>query len=127
FLRPAGDVSRETVMLGTDSGAMYVRVDDRVHPVLNLASARLLVGAPDGPARVRDSDLADAPRGPLVGIPGAPSVFPEPVGDAEATATTWTVCDESAATGSELHPLARTTVLAHPPDAAADGTTPGGG
>ena len=48
-LRPAGDPGDAPILLVRDSGAMYVRIDDRVHPVFNLASARLITGSPAEP------------------------------------------------------------------------------
>ncbi len=86
LLSPAPDVARASVMVGRDSGQMYVRAGEVVHPVLNLASARLVLGEPAEPVTVRDTDLAGTRRGGLLGIPGAPSVLP-PQRD-EATAAT---------------------------------------
>ena len=61
-----------------------------VHPVLNLASARLITGRSDSPRSVADKKLTSYPRGPLLGIPGAPSALPGPA----AGARVWTVCDQ---------------------------------
>ena len=94
LLRPAPDVDRATIMVGRESGAMYVRHGDLVHPVLNLASARLVLGSPDSPVVVRDSDIAGTPRGPLIGIPGAPSSLPPVLDEVAAASMHWTVCDE---------------------------------
>lgn len=96
LLDPAPDIERTMVMVGRDSGQMYVRAGDVVHPVHNLASARLVLGRAAEPETVRDSDVAGTRRGGLVGIPGAPSVLPEQR-DAEAVgAISLTVCDEVA-------------------------------
>ena len=54
------------------SGALYVRVGDTWHPVLNLASARLVAGTDINPQPVRESEFTHVKRGPLLGIPGAP-------------------------------------------------------
>lgn len=77
------------------SGALYVRVGDTVHPVTDLASARLIVGVSDDPRQVAATDLATATRGPLLGIPGAPGT----IGPAlSAQDSTWTVCDDAVTT-----------------------------
>ncbi|MEX3768463.1 type VII secretion protein EccB, partial [Mycolicibacterium fortuitum] len=80
------------VLMARDSGGLYVRIDDTVHPVPNLASARLIVGAPANPVTVNDAALAKVRRGPLVGIPGAPSQLGRPLGLDEAD---WTICDKA--------------------------------
>lgn len=89
FLRPAGSVGEAAIIADQTSGALYVRVGDTLYPALNLASARLIAGAPDNPVRVRRSEIDSRPRGAMVGIPGAPS-------DLTATAplrSSWLVCD----------------------------------
>lgn len=96
LLDPAPDVNKTMIMVGRDSGQMYVRVDDSVHPVHNLASARLVLGDAAEPDTVRDSDIAGTARGGLLGIPGAPSALPGHRDDAGATAVSWTVCDDIA-------------------------------
>lgn len=78
------------ILMARDSGALYVRIDDSVHPVLNLASARLVVGRPANPVVVSDAAIGRLPRGPLVGIPGAPAAMGRPLGLDE---TEWTICD----------------------------------
>lgn len=90
FLRPAGTAADKPILEDQSSGALYVRVGDKLYPALNLASARLIAGQPDSPDRVRRSEIDARPRGPLVGIPGAPSQM-------SATSpprSSWLVCDE---------------------------------
>lgn len=96
LLDPAPDVDATTVMVGRDSGQMYVRAGETVHPVSNLASARLVLGEPAEPRTVRDADIARTPRGGLLGIPGAPSALPAHRDAEAAAAVSWTVCDEVA-------------------------------
>lgn len=88
LLRPQGAVGDASIVLAKDSGALYVRVGDRLHPVLNLASARLIVGEAESPTDVKDDKLGEYPRGPVLGIPGAPSAL-----DTGGSADDWTVCD----------------------------------
>jgi type VII secretion protein EccB len=95
FLRPPGALGSAPIVMVRDSGALYVRVGDTVHPVLNLASARLIVGAAANPEAVSAAAIMNAKRGPLVGIPGAPAAIAAPLGDDESG---WAVCDDAAST-----------------------------
>lgn len=66
------------VIMEQDGGGPFVLdKDGALHPVENLASARLLAnGAKE--VTVSASDLHDAPRGAALGIPGAPDALPGP-------------------------------------------------
>src|SRR5262249_19596914 len=75
--------------------ALYVRIGDTVHPVLNLASARLIAGAPANPEAVSMSAISNSKGGPLVGIPGAPATIAPPLGEHESG---WAVCDDATST-----------------------------
>lgn len=92
-LRPQGGAADAAIVREQQSGALYVRIGDTFHPVPNLASARLIVGAPTEPRTVGARALTDARRGPQVGIPGAPSA----IGPA-LTEAGWTVCDSATST-----------------------------
>jgi type VII secretion protein EccB len=89
FINPSGQLNDTPIIADRDSGALYVRVGDKLYPALNLASARLIAGRPDNPHKVRSSQIAEQPHGPLVGIPGAPSEF-APTNPASSS---WLVCD----------------------------------
>jgi len=106
LIRPAGDVGTDSILAERDTAALYVRLGDQVHPVLNLASARLITGRPDNPAMVKSSELDELPRGNMLGIPGAPGRM--------AVNTTrdayWTVCDAAAGAVTGV------TVIAGAPD-----------
>ncbi|ORA21996.1 type VII secretion protein EccB [Mycobacterium aquaticum] len=90
MLRPGGDLDETPIVMVHDTGALYVRIADTMHPVLNLASARLLAATPANPRPVSARALAGAKRGPLVGIPGAPTQIDPPLGIDESG---WTLCD----------------------------------
>ncbi|CAM4525376.1 type VII secretion protein EccB [Nocardia ninae] len=105
FLRPQGQVGEAKIVLGSGTGALYAVVDGTLHPALNLASARLITGSGESPTSVKDAKLSSLPRGPLLGIPGAPSALPGP---ADRGRSEWTLC-EDATTGL------RSTVLAGAP------------
>jgi len=74
----------------TKSGGMYVMFDHSLHPVTNLASARLIVNSADTPKVVKDDTLAGQPRGQLMGIPSAPNNLAQRTDDTAQ----WTACDK---------------------------------
>lgn len=107
LIRPNGAVGTNTVLADRDTSALYVRVDDQLHPVLNLTSARLIDGQAVQPARVGSAALDKLQRGPMVGIPGAPErMVQNNSGDAD-----WTVCDSAGPVTPGV------TVIAGPPAA----------
>jgi type VII secretion protein EccB len=97
LLRPQAELDHTRIVMGKESGALYVRVGDTWHPVLNLASARLIAATAANPQPVRESELGRTKRGPLLGIPGAPQLLGPPL---SADESAWTICDtdSSAAT-----------------------------
>ena len=88
--RPGAAPEDAPILMARGSGALYVRVADTVHPVLNLASARLVAGRPADPVVVDDATVGRLQRGPTVGIAGAPAQIGAPLGLDEAS---WTLCD----------------------------------
>ncbi|MGW5450604.1 type VII secretion protein EccB [Nocardia sp. NPDC003979] len=97
FLRPQGAIGDANIVMGKDSGALYVVVRDNntknitaLHPVLNLASARLITGSNESPTSVNDRKLDSAPRGPILGLPGAPGALPA---SKQSERSDWTLCD----------------------------------
>jgi type VII secretion protein EccB len=113
FISPAGQVGESPIVADRDSGALYVRVGDKLYPALNLASARLITGRPDNPHLVKGSQIANLPRGPMVGIPGAPSNF----APKNPPSSSWLVCDTVAtSTGSGSPSGVTVTVIDGTPD-----------
>ncbi len=90
LLRPQVALDTALIVMGRDSGALFVRVGDTWHPVLNLASARLIAATDANPLPVPESELGRTKRGPLLGISGAPQLLDRPLTGAEAA---WTICD----------------------------------
>nr|WP_228537059.1 type VII secretion protein EccB [Nocardia sp. XZ_19_231] len=95
FLKPQGAIGDSLIVTGKQSGAMYVVVQGKdgtktLHPVLNLASARLIAGAAEAPNAVKDDKLGALPRGPMLGIPGAPLALP---GSDQGAGSDWTLCE----------------------------------
>lgn len=93
--RPQPQLGSADLVTVPDSGAVYVRVDDVVHPVLNLTSAQLITGTADKPQQVTEAAIAGSARGALLGIPGAPAILGSPLAAAESR---WTVCDHEMTT-----------------------------
>lgn len=115
LIRPAGSAGTNPVLADRSTAALYVRVGDDLHPVLNLTSARLIVGRPVNPVTVKSTELDRFPRGNLIGIPGAP----ERMAQNAAHDADWTVCDAVGGTGQAGGRAARSTgvtVIAGPPD-----------
>lgn len=100
FLQPRGEVGNAAIVVVRESGALYVRIGDTMHPTLNLASARLITGVAAEPELVSAAALNRTKRGPVVGIPGAPDTVATPL---DVDESIWTVCDDL---------TQRTTVLA---------------
>ncbi|CRZ16022.1 type VII secretion protein EccB, Actinobacterial [Mycolicibacterium neworleansense] len=110
-VRPGSAPGDAPILMARDTGALYVRIADAVHPVPNLASARLIVGAPADPVVVDDAAIAKVRRGPQVGIPGAPAQIGTPLSLDESG---WATCDVAepaetvlvaGGTGPETSPL----------------------
>ncbi|WP_433304612.1 type VII secretion protein EccB [Actinoplanes sp. CA-030573] len=83
------------IIIANETGTRFVRAaDERIHPVLNFASARLIVGA-DNPKSVHVSarSLGEAARGLPVGISGAPDALPAA---GKLSGGAWTVCSRAA-------------------------------
>ncbi|MBB5918753.1 type VII secretion protein EccB [Nocardia transvalensis] len=89
FFKPAKHVGSAKIVADKDSGALFVHLGDRLFPALNLTSARLIVGSAENPVPVSGDELKSYPRGPLVGIPGAPGS----IVDRGGQDSSWAVCD----------------------------------
>jgi type VII secretion protein EccB len=106
LIRPNGSAANNPVLADRSTAALYVKVGDELHPVLNLASARLIVGRPVNPTTVKSSELDKFPRGNLIGIPGAP----ERMVQNTTKNADWTTCESVAG------PATGVTVIAGAPD-----------
>jgi type VII secretion protein EccB len=78
------------VIVEKESGARYVYRDDKLHLVLNYASARLIIGAADPKTvLVSRKSIEGVPRGTPLGIADAPDSLPDA---GRLTSAPWTVC-----------------------------------
>ncbi|MBA9003172.1 type VII secretion protein EccB [Thermomonospora cellulosilytica] len=94
ILRPGGATNlRQAGMLiiEKETGARYVWCEDgKLCPVANYVSARLMAGADSKSRRtVSRNSLDDFPRGPLIGISGAPNTLPDAK---QLVRTPWSAC-----------------------------------
>jgi type VII secretion protein EccB len=118
---PQPDWTRQAVVVGAGSGAMYAVAHgpDRLVPVANLPAARLVLAALRAggstdvdpasatPVPVPDALLDGAPRTPAAAVPGALAVRP----DGPPVPPSWAVCDSVTADGA----LVDTTVIGGAP------------
>lgn len=81
-----------------ETGARYVFLDGVLHPVLNYASAKLLLGEQLHVVTVSVRSLESARRGPQIGIAIAPDSLPDA---AHIVGTDWSVCAVGNAADSE--------------------------
>jgi type VII secretion protein EccB len=82
-----------TLIVDKQTGTRYVLAGGRLHPVLNYASARLLLGRTMTVALVPAATLASLPHGGPVGIPGAPDALPAGTGSGSGSGSArWLVC-----------------------------------
>ncbi|WP_190820763.1 type VII secretion protein EccB [Saccharopolyspora pogona] len=92
-----------SIVIAQETGNVFVVTSDqqaqkRLIPMLNMASAKLLVmaqgggqgGGPVEPTRVKQAALADFPRGALTGMVNAPTFLPDAKNPAEPS---WAICD----------------------------------
>ena len=92
LIRPRPTIGDAVLVRDKDSGAVYVVRDGRLYPAVNLASALLAAGSA-GRTPVKTVDAATLqryPRGPLIGIPGAPDSV---VSRADVLPARWAACD----------------------------------
>lgn len=88
IIGPRGAPGDTPIVVARESGAMFVRVGEVLHPVPNLASARLVARTGAAPVMVTERSIAVVGRGPALGIPGAPDSIGPAVEE-----TAWSVCD----------------------------------
>jgi len=91
-LRPGGSTAWQepgAFIVDDDSGTRYVYLDGVLHPVLNYASARLLLGDDLHVVTVSSSSLDSAVRGAMLGIPMAPDALPDAT---QIVGPAWSVC-----------------------------------
>lgn len=137
-VHPDPTIGNAAVVIDKDTGGAYVNRNGTLYPAMNLASALLAAGTgltrggstgtagaaaagASAPSRtsVGSDVIGKQPRGPLLGIPGAPNVMPQHLDPPR-----WTVCDTttlSAGQPPNTPPVVRTTAIVGQPRPSAGG------
>ncbi len=95
-MKPAGLVGQSVIVGNRDTGALYADIGGRLHPALNLTSARLATGSASSPTWVKSREIDKHPTGPMIGIPGVP----DDLAIAANPVSAWAVCDTAPVRGS---------------------------
>ncbi|WP_030544431.1 type VII secretion protein EccB [Streptomyces albus] len=97
----------QKVIVGSESTTRYVVLETdgetQLHPVLNLASARLLLDAGQFDVIKIDEDVLDSgriPHGPTIGIPYAPDRLPSR--EEAGRVKRWAVCQQPGGSGESV-------------------------
>ena len=91
-LRPGSSTAWQkpgAFIVASETGARYVYLDGVLHPVVNYASAKLLLGGGLHVVTVSVRSLESAPHGAAIGIGMAPDSLPDA---AHVVGTDWSVC-----------------------------------
>lgn len=113
IFKPSPRLGNSVIISSKSSGGLFVKLNDQLHPVLNLASARLIAGKPDKPSAVKDKDLRSMPVGPTLGIIGAPVAINKAD---DLSRSDWSVCDTATSPdGDGGTSRTETVVLSSPP------------
>lgn len=86
----------ESIVVEKGSETPYLYRDGRLHPMVNFVSAQLALGGDADVARVSARSLEGVPRGPTLGIPGAPEGLPD---GGNLLTGQWAFCSEQRADG----------------------------
>lgn len=99
LLFPGGrNPAENTLVIERETGAKFVYVQGRLHPVLNFTSARLILGNANPPVEMMSArSLLNVPRGRTVGIPNAPDTLPP---RSDLVGLPWSVCTAQRSAGS---------------------------
>lgn len=100
IMKPAGLVGDSNIIGDRRTGAVYARIDGRLHPALNLTSARLATGNSGTPTWVNAKEIGRYPTAPMIGIPGAPEDLVVSTGT-----SVWTVCDTAPSRTTAAAPM----------------------
>ncbi|WP_051939923.1 type VII secretion protein EccB [Phaeacidiphilus oryzae] len=89
---PKGWQTANAIIVGKQSTTRYVMLDKKLFPVLNVASARLVLGKNPSVMTVPDAALNSVPHGPTIGIPYAPDTLPSAT--VAGSNQSWVVCNQ---------------------------------
>jgi type VII secretion protein EccB len=99
-----GSLADDTLVIERETGARYVYKEGTLYPVANFASARLVLGEPAPHQQtVSQATLRGRPRGPQLGIAGAPDALPAA---GALVGLPWSVCGAPTVNGGSATQLA---------------------
>jgi type VII secretion protein EccB len=99
-----GQLETDTLVIERETGARYVYMGGRLHPLLNFTSGRLILGqAEPRQATMSRNSLLSVPRGRTLGIEGVPDALPAP---SALLGLPWSVCSTAASGGRPTTHLA---------------------
>lgn len=79
LIRPRGaDTLDSDLVVVAETQALHIRINGRLHPIANLASARLILGRTEQPQKVTAAAVHQWPQGYPIGIAHAPSIPLQP-------------------------------------------------
>ncbi|MGW6533481.1 type VII secretion protein EccB [Streptomyces venezuelae] len=109
--KPGWDEPMKHVIIASDSTTRYVVLETRgkpqLHPILNMASAKLLLDSGQGEVINVDESVLDKgkiPHGATIGIPYAPDRLPS--AQEAGSAKRWAVCERPVEGGSSIQKAA---------------------
>lgn len=113
YFKPQGKFSGDRLFAERATNRLFIILSGRLHPVYNLTSARLVLGAPVYPSTVNSVELErisiNMSKGRPIGISGAPYATPV----SSDTSSVWTLCD-TIAHADTAAPAIQTAVIAKP-------------
>ncbi|BCJ35641.1 ESX-1 secretion system protein eccB1 [Actinocatenispora thailandica] len=92
WIKPGGSKAYQqqgAILVEKESGTRYVYLNGQLHPVPNLTSALLVQGPSATVKLISRESLKHVPRGPAIGIAGAPQTVPQP---ADLVRGPWLAC-----------------------------------
>lgn len=91
YFKPLGKRGGDTLLVDRTTNQLYLMLPDstQLRPAYNLTSARLILGEGKTPVAVKSEELDKMPKGPPVGIPGAPYATPVTA----SPDSQWSLCD----------------------------------
>lgn len=112
---PGGErfTATDVIAVEEETGARFVLLNGRLHPVLNYTSALLALGQHAEVRMTPRASLAGIPVGPAIGIPDAPDSLP---GEQELLAGGWSMCDQSTVDDQGRRRDSPVLLVGQPPD-----------
>jgi type VII secretion protein EccB len=105
----------DVIAVEEETGARYVLLNGKLHPVLNYSSALLALDKHAAVEMVPRESLAGIPVGPPIGIPDAPDSLP---GTGQLLTGGWSMCDESTVDEQGRRRDSPVLLVGQPPDRA---------